>query len=226
MLPEKNALIQEFGPTILVYKPRDELSGDFYWSATTESGRILCLADCMGHGVPGALVTTIAITHLRTIVHDEGIDDPGEIIVRLHHSLLSSKDDTGGIDIAAVKCDRDSAMSYAAARMPVFVVNGADVKEYTGSRYAAGSHRARGPIACETSELPASTGDMIFMSSDGLFDQPDTNGKRLGSIRVRELLHRMASEEIDTQESMLLEQLESLDPSQRDDIAVVGIRVS
>ena len=70
-----------------------------------------------------------------------------------------------------------------------------------------------------------SISDMIFISSDGLFDQPDTNGKRFGSRRVRELLDGLLTEEIEAQQKIILEQIESLATSQRDDISVVGIRV-
>lgn len=229
MLPPLDQLRRQFGEIFVVYLPKDELSGDFYWSAEIETGRILCLADCMGHGVPGGLITTIAISHLQRIIHDDGVSDPGEILTRLHDRLMSSREELGGIDMIIVhlpghRSSRDP-IRYACAHRPLFLADKDGIRIERGNRFAVGSERTPEGHSFDSATLNSDFEGMCYLVSDGLGDQPDASGKRFGTVGITDLLGELHTATMATQRANVLECVSKLDSMQRDDITIIGMRL-
>ena len=210
--------------TFLIYEPKDQLSGDFCWGDKTDDGYLLCLGDCMGHGVPGALVTTIAITQLRRTVRDEGVSDPGDVLARMHEHLISSPDDIGGIDMSILLIGVDEVVRCATAHRPIYVAEDGEVSLVEGCRYAVGTRRATTKPAFTSVPLEKQARS-IYLTTDGFEDQPDTTGRRFGSKRLTALFRSIAPEPIVNQRSAILETLSTLVKSRRDDISILGVKI-
>ena len=210
--------------SFLIYEPKDQLSGDFCWGAETRNGYLVCLGDCMGHGVPGALVTTIAITQLRRTVRDEGLNDPGEILNRMHEHLVSSPDDIGGIDMSILLIGENGGSCCASAHRPIYTVVMDEIKVFEGCRYAVGTRRGiTKPVYTSVPLIDRTLS--IYLSTDGLEDQPDADGRRFGTTRLTSLLHSIATERIDNQRARIVETLASLVQNRRDDVSILGVKI-
>ena len=234
MLPSHRGIVDLIPESLLLNRPKDVLSGDFYWCARIRTGVLVCVADCMGHGVPGALGTSIAITQLRRIVYDEKIDDLGAILTKLHERLVESASEIGSID-ALLLCLPDATDSgadyisvvFASAHRPLFIADGEGIEEIDGDRYAVASRRAHNHPGYESRTIHVKRGSMFYLTTDGAVDQLDADGHRIGTKRITEFFRELAGSPCTVQQSRLDEYFdESIRASgQRDDITALGIRV-
>lgn len=228
MLPAGEELEASFGEVLVVALPRDGLSGDFFWSAEAGDERLLCLGDCMGHGVPGALITTIAIGELNRIVEDEPAARPKEILEELHRRLVKSDYETGEIDIVLLKFARDAGASieFASAHASFCICGDGGARVIRGGRHPLGSLRGGSEPDVEGGVIEPSPGRMLYLMSDGLADQPDGDGKRLGTRRLHDFLASIQHQTACEQQNRVHELIATLDPERRDDITLLGVRIN
>ncbi|MGJ7573013.1 SpoIIE family protein phosphatase [Variovorax sp. RB2P76] len=186
----------------LVWEPRDVVGGDFYQFSTEADGWFATVADCTGHGVPGAFMTLIASTSLTQAIEQHGARDPARLLGSVNRSIKQMLGQMGEHDATPGSDDgMDAAcfwfepahgrLVFAGARLSLFVLRpGADAVEVVeGQRKGVGYMDSDFDFAWSNQELALPAGSLVFVSTDGLVDQ--VGGPRaiaLGKRRVRELL--------------------------------------
>lgn len=197
MMPSLPELRASFNEAFVINRPRDIVSGDFYWSARSGNNVLLAVADCTGHGVPGALLSMTGIALLQQVV-GRGIIAPDHILWELRAELLRTLSHQGGdgmlqdgMTIGLLVFDTLSGVvEFSGAQCPLHVIRmGAScLEEIKGERIPMGyQDGAVRPYRKHTLKL--SKGDRLYMSSDGLVDQfGGPNGKKLKSAVMKELL--------------------------------------
>lgn len=234
VLPGKITLEKTLPEHFVFFKPRDIVSGDFYWVEKKEEQIVVCAADCTGHGVPGAFMSMLGLTFLNEIVNHERVLKASEILNRLRSNIIRSmshKDEAemakDGMDVALVVIDRQLGMlEFSGAYNPLILVRKGELIEYKGDKMPVGMHI--GDEKSFTSQrVQLEHRDMIYMYSDGFPDQ--FGGEKGGKYKARpfkNFLARISSEPVKKQMSLLEAELKSWmgKEDQVDDILITGIR--
>lgn len=198
LLPAEALFQKAFRDYSIIWQPKDAVGGDIYWFRQFETGFVLCLADCTGHGVPGALLTALVSAALDMVVTEENCRDTAKIMAELDRraaEILHCEsgrrkgiaDIRDGCDIAVVFIAKDGSVRYSSAGIPVFSCDGREVKRRRGQRFFIGEGALSGPEQVESAEIAA--GADIFIATDGLFDQiGQESGKPFGYRTFESLL--------------------------------------
>lgn len=223
-LPHTEELRSAFPDSFILFKPKDIVSGDFYWFHSTDTRKYIAVVDCTGHGVPGALISMVGEMLLNQIVVERSVSDPALVLEEMHERVnrLLRQDDVGasqdGMDVALCVIDADRVL-FAGARRPLFYV-GKDgrVVEIKGNRRTIGGRRKQAQ-AFSSQEFPLAECRTLLLTTDGLTDQPGPTGK-FGKKRLIELLEQSTL----TMESLerALKSHQEHEP-QRDDITVICV---
>ena len=233
MLPDARLIEQAFGESFIIYKPRDIVSGDFYWYANAGPYEMLALVDCAGHGVPGALMSLIGHVLLDKIVKQWRLNTPAQVLMTLHdqiHENLSYQSTTYlghySMDLTLIRYEREKReLVFSSASSTLYISTREGVKRYRGSIMSAGSTLANCTYENETVILEPDT--WVYLTSDGFTDQLNENFRKYGSNRFQEELARMreSSTSAEDQRFFLLEglALHQGAADQADDICVIGL---
>ena len=232
VLPGKLTLEKSLPEHFILLKPRDIVSGDFFWVEQKHERVIVCAADCTGHGVPGAFMSLLGLTFLNEIVNKDEILKASEILDRLRLYIInamSHKDSQAkdGMDLSLVVLDRQlNQMEYAGAYNPLVMIRDGEMIEYKADKMPVGKHIGEErPFTNHRIQLQK--GDVIYLFSDGFPDQfGGEKGGKYKSRPFRRLLQSISSEPMEKQEQLLEEELKEWmrDIEQVDDILVMGIR--
>ena len=222
----------------VLYRPKDMVSGDFYWLNKIGNQIIFVVADCTGHGVPGAFMTLIGNTLLDKIVRVWNVTDPAEILERMHkevRTVLKQRytGNSNGMDALVMNIttnveSTERKVVFASAKMPFFFVKkgSKEVQRMKGDRRHIGGVQKNKKPFCnqETSFFP---GDTIYLGSDGYVDQCNRNRKSFGTRRFNDLLTRLVDFPMEKQKGYMEEALDEYmeGTPQRDDILMIGVRV-
>ena len=231
VFPSLEVVKSLFPESFFFFKPKDVVSGDFYWIYEIGDKKIIVVADCTGHGVPGAFMTIIGINILKEIVQ-EGIVDSGQILQEINKRLIERLSQKGkksvkdGMDLALCVIDSDT-VEFVGAHLPLYHVKNGELFEYKGSKIFLGSSLDMN--VPEVHYIPYEIGDTLYMSTDGFPDQKGgEKGKKLYAKRLREFLLNNSTLSVSQQK----EKLEDLRGDwinnkyeQLDDITVVGIKL-
>lgn len=227
--------------SFVVYRPYKIVSGDFYWARRHGDKIIYVCADCTGHGVPGALMSMIGSTLLNEICSVDVLPSPSDILESLdrqlkqvtsQHATLAIQD---GMDLSIVVFDPSTrSISYSSARRPLFVAHMGSVTTYKGVKRSIGDKDEKSSqIPFETSSLQLTSGDTIYLFSDGIVDQfggqevNGPSGKRLknsGLTKMLENVCSMTARDQGQEVERLLDKWQGT-CAQVDDICMVGIKV-
>ncbi len=240
ILPINETINQSF-ESLIIFKPKDIVSGDFYWYSPIEDGKkwIVAVVDCTGHGVPGAFMSMIGNTLLNSIINERGIYKPSEILHLLNeettYSLKQSKtDNRDGMDVCLCYIEKlpDNKMNlvYAGAKRPLIYYNSNKgvIDEIKADRISIGGiKKGTDGLVFNDIELTLNKGDIIYLSSDGFIDQNAPDRKRYGSTRLKETLDRLVKQPLNEQRDMLERELMHYmnGEPQRDDITFVGLKI-
>ena len=202
VLPTSEKLNALFPENFIYYRPRDIISGDFYWAAEGRGGmRFIAVADCTGHGVPGAMMSMLGSSILNRLIVRKNITSPGKILDALHLELLTtlnatrdSRQVSDGMDIAVMMFDpAQNKITIASADRPVFVVKNGEMTVVTPDKISIGSSLPKdAPYTDHV--MDATSGISIFLFSDGITDQfggPDK--KKFMTKRLKDLVITSAS---------------------------------
>jgi len=178
MLPSIDYLKEILPQSFVLYKPRDIVSGDFYWMTKTKSGEtMIAVVDCTGHGVPGAFLTIVGNNLLNQIVNFNDITNPSKILNLMNKEVLnrfeSSSEGTvkDGMDISICKINKDNTeIQFSGAFSSLYHVSDNELTEIGGSRFAVGTPLKNNP-AYELHTVSIKRGDSIYLSTDGYQDQ-------------------------------------------------------
>ena len=239
ILPPEAYITELLNENFILYKPKDIVSGDFYWIKQVNHYIILASADCTGHGVPGAFMSMLGISHLNEIVQNREITEANQILNELRKQIKNSLRQSGkregsrdGIDMALCIIDtRKKVMQYSGANNPLYIIsnnNGEPTfKEIKADPMPVGVHFSSDK-SFTNHEIKLEIGDTFYIFSDGFVDQiGGNNNHRFTSEKFKKLL-------LDINDQPMYEQKEILEQtlkdwmgvqSQRDDILVIGARV-
>ncbi len=237
MLPSPSQVRAAFSDAFILFKPRDIVSGDFYWCAQVGAKSILAVADCTGHGVPGALLSMTGITLLQQIVSGRGITSPAQVLAELRTEILRSlvhQDSDShvrdGMNIGIIAYDRVTReCEFSGALCPLYIVrgSGAGLEEVKGDRIPVGYHE--GTMRDFTPHLiMLEPGDRLFMGSDGFADQfGGPLGRKLKTGGLKEIIMGVPEGNLCKQgkalERAFADWKGALD--QLDDVTLVGVQV-
>ncbi len=217
----------------ILYKPKDIVSGDFYFYKQTPEGYIMAVADCTGHGVPGAFMSLIGSKELKEIT--EHTTEPGKILSKLNvavkNTLKQNREDAtrDGMDILLIHVTGNKIL-FSGANRPLWYVEKTTglLKEIKATKHAIGG-LTENDQEFEQLELELMKGDVLYLSSDGFADQfGGDKGKKLTTKKMKDELTAIFNEPMDKQESYLDAMIEKWRGGieQLDDICVIGIRMS
>ncbi len=235
ILPSEKTLNEQLGDHFVYFKPRDIVSGDFYWCVNHVDQDVVWIAaaDCTGHGVPGAFVSFVCHKALNECVNDHHITEPAAVLDKATELVESafgggvSEDVKDGMDIALCKITLSTKkMEFAGAHNPAYVVRKGELMEFKGDRQPIGAYEYRKPFNGHQIDLQES--DMVYLASDGFLDQfGGPKNKRYQSKRFREFLVSISALKPADQQTKLESELIAWqgDEQQIDDVLVMGIRV-
>lgn len=234
ILPPVSEIAATFRESMILFKPRNVVSGDFYAFAQKNGKTVLAAVDCTGHGVPGAFMSMIGNDQLNQIIGEQGITQPAEILSRLNRGIRQSLKQTeesesrDGMDIAICTFDHaTNTVEYAGAQRPLWYISKGTFCEIKGNDISIGG-TTPGDYSFTSHSFGYSAGDVFYMFSDGYADQfGGHNGKKFMNKRFRELLSEIHMQPLEKQKELLLNNFESWknDTEQVDDVLVVGVRV-
>jgi serine phosphatase RsbU (regulator of sigma subunit) len=240
ILPFDDRVQSIFAQYFVLFRPRDIVSGDFYWVEKAKNDlniRLIAAIDCTGHGVPGAFMSMISYTLLNDIVLQQNITDPAQILEvlrqELKHSLQKEKTkNQSGMDIALCKItqqqDDTIQVIFAGAKRPMYYFK-ADTQEFLeakGDRISIGI-TTRKKSFFKAQSITLHKNDLIFLTTDGYSDQNNVARKSFGSSKLKELLAANALLPLNKQKQILEQQLDDymVNTTQRDDILVIGVKL-
>ncbi len=219
----------------ILFRPRDIVSGDFYW-LTKRRNKIICVvADCTGHGVPGAFMSMLGITLLNEIVSKNVDLSASEILDELRVLVIKSLRQTGregeildGIDIVLLILDLQQLnVEFAGAHNSLFLIREGGIIEYKADQMPIGIQDSiNEPFTKQVIQLKK--GDVLYALTDGFIDQfGGPKGKRFMLKNFKNLLGEIYNKTMDEQKELLVKTLDNwmTDTSQIDDILVMGIRI-
>ncbi len=233
ILPYQMKLDRLLGNYFVINRPKDVVSGDFYWLDEINGKVILVVADCTGHGIPGAFMTLIGVNLLDKIIRIRQITQPNEILNHLHEevkTILKQQYTTNnkGMDASVIsleKADDHTVIQFSGAKNNYYYY--ADhLYEVKGDRKSIGGIQDES-IRFTNQQLTLPTGAMLYLGSDGLEDQNNNTRKKFGRKRLQALLSSIAALSSDQQKAKIEEslQLYMQDTEQRDDILWMGVRL-
>lgn len=226
-----NDLIREhFSDNFVVFKPKDIVSGDFYWATKRDGKFYLAVCDSTGHGVPGAFMSLLNVTFLNEAINEKNIDAPHEVFNYVRQKLVESISQEGGKDgmdgVLVCWDTQKRRLTYAAAHNTPFLVSGQTGKELEADKMPIGKGEVLNAFRLNQIELKE--GDTLYLFTDGYADQfGGPKGKKLMSKKFHELLVSLAGTSLGEQKRILEDRFNEWkgDLEQTDDVLVVGIRV-
>jgi len=230
--------IGKYFDNFILFKPKDIVSGDFYWYVETNNYHFVATVDCTGHGVPGAFMSMIGSSLLNQIVLYNKEYNTANIMTRLHELIVSSlrqdhSDNQDGMDICLCRIEKNeqnSIVQFTGAKRPLFYSkNGKNqVNSLKSDRKSIGGTQAkRNETKFTTQELQLSTGDMIYLSTDGYADQNDVERAKFGTKQLVSTLEKLSDRKTEDQYAILDKKIQTwmLNTTQRDDITLIGLKM-
>jgi tetratricopeptide (TPR) repeat protein len=220
--------------SFIFFQPREMVSGDFYWVRQRDDQVIFAVADCTGHGVPGALMTTLGMSLLNEAVNESPSLQAGDVLNRLRvkfiHVLRQSDEgamNRNSMDVSlCIWNQEDNILQYAGAYHPLYMVRGETFEVYRANRMNIGLESGL-DSSFTTHRISLESGDMVYLFSDGYADQPDHQGQEKMKIsRFRQLIRDVAHLEPPGQKVRLEGYFNRWkgDYEQVDDVLVMGVR--
>ena len=238
ILPSHDTIKKILPNNFVMFKPRDIVSGDFYWVHKEGETTFFAAADCTGHGVPGALVSMVCSNAINHVVVQDREFDADRILTRLNQEVIerlrkeeSINQAVDGMDISLCKIENKDGkiiLEYAGAMNSLYVCDGGeDVQEVRADRYSIGG---RTPLDYQFSKhsIELQKGNRVFVFSDGMIDQfGGPKGKKLLSKRFKKLLLKYSETPIHKLEKLMAKEFTEWQGGykQTDDVLVIGIEV-
>lgn len=239
MLPSSSELGAFFSECFVFNLPRDIVSGDFYWFHQLDADTALvAVADCTGHGVPGALMSIMGHSYLNEVVIEQGIHSPKTILERLNKKIQETfstdgdndaEDGSDGMDLGICLISKgENRLTFAGARRPLTIIDNGTTTHIAGTRRGIGEHYLTTELPFENTEVQLTPTAAYYLFSDGMQDQfGGEKGKKLMRKRLNQWFTEMGQlpEElkVDWLQTKFLEWRS--DHPQVDDICILGFSV-
>lgn len=234
MLPANNIFETNFNDFFIFYKPRDVVSGDFYWAEKFENKIIYAIADCTGHGVPGAMVSMLGISLLNKITTQKSNFKASEILDNLRDEIKKTLKQTGnsinetkdGMDIALCIIDTNTnELQFSGAYNSLYIYRENELIELKADKQPIGFYPKEKEFTNHKFQLQ--TNDILYSFSDGFSDQFNQKNKKYTIGQFKKLLIDIAPKKLQNQEEILQNEFLAWKGtnSQLDDIVIVGIKI-
>ncbi|MGB0523299.1 MAG: SpoIIE family protein phosphatase [Flammeovirgaceae bacterium] len=234
LLPRLDLIEEAFSDFFMIYRPKDIVSGDFYWFTRVGNKTVVAAVDCTGHGVPGAFMSLLGEVYISQIVKLQNILDPDLILFHLNEAIQESLNQTDkrnrdGMDAAICLIDRDEdTISYAGARRPLVYVTEGELKIIKGDRLSIGSRLNNEKMHFTKHVLPLKDDTTYYLYSDGYADQfGGENDTKLLEKNLHNILLSVNQLPLSSQKHTLEAFLDDWqgDRAQIDDILLMGFKI-
>lgn len=235
ILPAPNKFDEFFAGHFILYEPKDIVSGDYYWLTKVENMILLAVADCTGHGVPGAFMSMIGSDLLNEIVNEKKNYDPSQILdmldigiyERLRQDVTNNRD---GMDICLCQILPDGPehmqVTFAGAKRHLYFTQDGNLEKLNGdSKYIGGIRRKRKPF--HNHKVSLKKGEALYLTTDGYVDTPNPERRKFGGLRFQDLLAGIIDKPMNHQKEILINTLREHQngSKSRDDITVLGVKL-
>lgn len=218
----------------IFYKPKDIVSGDFYWAEKKDSGFMLAVCDCTGHGVPGAFMSLLGVSFLNEIAKGRNISKPDEVLNQLREEIIRAMNPEGtysgkdGMDAVLCRFNFEKMeLSFAGANNPLWIVRNNILEEHETDNFPIGMHEGEiKPFTLRSAKIEK--GNMIYLCTDGYSDQfGGPKGKKFKPKQLKDLLASVSKEPLTEQKKLLENKFNEWkkELEQVDDVLLIGIRV-
>ncbi|MES2762834.1 MAG: tetratricopeptide repeat protein [Bacteroidota bacterium] len=229
LLAHEDLFKKNFNSHFVYFKPKDIVSGDFYWAAEHNNSFYLAICDSTGHGVPGAFMSLLNIGFLNEAIKEKDISQPNEIFNHVRRRLIesiSSGDHKDGMDGVLIQLDKlTGKVTYSAANNAPVIIRNGEVILHPKDNMPIGKGEKEKDFSLFDLELRK--GDELFLYTDGYADQfGGPKGKKFKYKALNELLIQMMNEPLNRQSEILGKQFEDWKGvlEQVDDVLVIGIK--
>jgi serine phosphatase RsbU (regulator of sigma subunit) len=235
VLPDENTISKNLPSHFIFFRPKDIVSGDFYWFTKQKDSILWAVVDCTGHGVPGGFMSMLGSGLLNQIVNEEQKLEPDEILNHLRDRVMIALKQTGadgesrdGMDISLCRyIISENKLQYAGANNSLYMVRNNELKEVKADKQPIGIYIGeKKPFTRH--ELKINKGDLLYMSSDGYADQfGGQKGKKFKSSSFEKLLSHISPFDLKEQYNAIESTFMSWkgDYEQLDDVCVIGVKL-
>jgi serine phosphatase RsbU (regulator of sigma subunit) len=236
ILAPKQEIAKKLGDFFILSKPKDIVSGDFYFYKETRSGIMLAAADCTGHGVPAGFMSMIGNAFLNEILNDGVMKNPAEIldqlrkmVIRSLHQNSTRSENKDGMDIALLYLHDDrSYVDYAGAFNSLYLVRDGQLQDIKADMFPIGIHIVDELLPFTNNRIELKKDDVLYIFSDGYADQfGGPKGRKFMKKQMQQLLLSIHGKSMPEQEAELSRSFDQWrgELEQVDDVLVIGIRI-
>lgn len=240
LIPSEDKFNSFFKDSFVLFKPKDVVSGDFYWIYQHKNFIYYVTADCTGHGVPGGFMTMLGLSFIQEIIVGQDVTQPDIILNKLRDKLISALNQSGsisvindGMDISVCKFDSlNYQLLFSSANNNLYVIRNTEkkeenkIEEYTANRQPCGQYIINTPFSMHTIQL--NKGDCIYTFTDGYADQfGGPNGKKFRYKEFKNIILKNYHLSFIEQKKILNNAIDQWrgDYDQLDDILLIGVMV-
>jgi hypothetical protein len=221
----------------ILFKPRDIVSGDFYWFSERDKKLVIAAVDCTGHGVPGALMSMIGSTILSNVVNDLGVTNPGKILTEMNFGIqkalkqkLDYTSNKDGMDMSVFTIDFSNKKVYfSGAQRPLYYVKNNELLTIKGSPFSVGGYIENKEKIFEVEEIDFESGDVAYIFTDGYADQfGGSFNKKFMTKNLKQLLLSVSQDQMQSQKNSIKNIFEDWKGKnfQVDDVLMIGVKIN
>lgn len=233
-IPTEEQFNSYFKDSFVYFKPKDIVSGDFYWAYQKDNLLFYATADCTGHGVPGGFMTMLGLSFLDDIIESKATTNPASALNLIRDKIVNTLKQSGnigenkdGMDIAICCIDKTkNELTYSSANNSLYMIRDNELTIYKGDKQPCGFYHENKPFTAHTISL--NPNDCIYTFTDGFADQfGGPKGKKFRYKQFEEILLNNVNDSFSVQKNKLSSAFESWkgDLEQVDDILVIGIKI-
>ncbi|MEO9533124.1 MAG: SpoIIE family protein phosphatase [Crocinitomicaceae bacterium] len=236
IIPSAEAIAKNLNESFVLYQPKDIVAGDFYWMEVIGDTVLLAVADCTGHGVPGAMVSVVCHNALNRSVREFKLTSPSKILDKTRELVVEafSENQAGvkdGMDITLCAWHKkDNSIEWAGANNPLYLIranNSSEIEIVNPDKQPIGNYETS--LLYTNHKLKLTKGDIFYLFSDGYMDQfGGENGKKFKYSNFRNLLLKINKTPMPKQGEALVNTFQNWkgELEQLDDVCVIGVRVT
>ncbi len=234
LLKEQEHVSVHLPEHFILFKPKDIVSGDFYWALEKEKQFYLAAVDCTGHGVPGAFMSMLGVAFLNEITASNELLSPSQILDQLRHKIVKELNQTGrdneakdGMDISIIRLDLETKeMQWAGANNPLYIIKDGELSELKPDKQCVGYDEEMLPFSNHILHLER--GSTLYLFTDGYADQfGGIKGKKFKYSQMKELFLSISRQPIIQQKKILNDTFFNWKGNleQVDDVCVIGLKI-
>ncbi len=237
ILPSNAEFNEVFDDFFVIYRPKDIVSGDFYWFSQVDHYCYVAVVDCTGHGVPGAFMSLIGHSMLDEIISRQRILETNQALSQLHQEVrksLKQEDgsNTDGMDLALCRFENAGngtiKVQFSGAKSSLYYIQNQELFLLKGDRLGIGGYQKEAVKNFTSQEVFLNPQDTLYLTTDGYIDMPNRKRKRFGDKRLKQLMIEHHSQNFVKQKELFENALKDFSENTppRDDITLMGIKLS